>query len=52
LGWLAWVLPAAWSGVGMFALFVIVSAGLAVLYLAWLGYELRYGAPAVWRTAA
>ncbi len=43
LGWAAWLLPAGWSGVGVFLFWVSVSAALAVLYLAWLGYELRYG---------
>ncbi len=52
LGWLAWILPAAWSGLGLLALFAGVSAALAVLYLAWLAYELRYGASAAWQTAA
>ena len=52
VGWVACFLPADWSGLGMFALFMMFSAGLAVLYLAWLGYELRYGAPAARRSAA
>lgn len=46
LGWLAWLLPAGWSGLGLFLFWLMVSAALAVLYLAWLGYELRYGAAA------
>ena len=47
LGWLSWVVPADLGGLGLFALWIIISAGLAVLYLAWLGYELRYGPLAV-----
>lgn len=42
LGWLAWALPNEWIGLGLSAFFVIVTGGLAVLYLAWLGYEIRY----------
>lgn len=52
LGLPAWLLPMDWINVlGGFALFVTVSAGLAVLYLAWLGYELRYGTPALARVS-
>ena len=43
LGWLGWLLPREWIGVGLWASFVVVSGGLAVLYVAWLGYEMRYG---------
>jgi anti-sigma factor RsiW len=46
LGWPAWLLPAGWVDLGVTVFFVTISASLAVLYLAWLGYELRYGAPA------
>jgi hypothetical protein len=52
LGWLAWLVPGNWIGLGVIALSLTVSAGLAVLYLAWLGYEWRYGAAANRRTAA
>jgi anti-sigma factor RsiW len=44
LGWLAWLLPANWGGLGLFLFWVTVSGALALLYMAWLGYELRYGA--------
>ena len=44
LGWLAWVVPSGWSWVGVSFLSLTISAGLAVVYLAWLGYEWRYGA--------
>ena len=47
LGWLTWLVPVNLSGVGLFAFWLIISAGLAVPYLAWLGYELRYGRLAV-----
>jgi anti-sigma factor RsiW len=43
LGWLDWVLPSQWSGLGVFFMFIVTNASLAVTYLAWLGYELRYG---------
>ena len=46
LGWLAWLLPSRWNGLGMILTLLTLSGGLAVLYLAWLGYELRYGVPA------
>ena len=36
LGWLTWLLPASWSGWGLSLFLVILSAWLAVLYLAWL----------------
>ncbi len=42
LGWPAWWLPAPWSNLGLPLFFVLASAGLAVLYLAWLGYLWRY----------
>ena len=51
LGWLTWLVPADWSGLGLFAAWLVISAGLAVLYLAWLGYELRYGRLAVFSQA-
>jgi hypothetical protein len=38
LGWLTWLLPARWSGWGWSLSLVVLSAWLAVLYLAWLGY--------------
>ena len=38
LGWLTWLLPAQWSGWGLSLFLVILTAWLAVLYLAWLGY--------------
>jgi anti-sigma factor RsiW len=40
-GWPAWLLPAQWSDLGAVLFFVVVSAWLAVLYLAWLGYVWR-----------
>jgi anti-sigma factor RsiW len=46
LGWLAWLVPGSWSGLGLIVSLLTLSGGLAVLYLAWLGYELRYGASA------
>jgi hypothetical protein len=46
LGWLAWLLPTNWGGLGLFLFWMTVSAELALLYLAWLAYELRYGASA------
>jgi hypothetical protein len=42
MGWLAWLLPDQWSGLGMATFFVVMSAWLAVLYLVWLGYAWRY----------
>jgi len=42
MGWLTWLLPDQWSGLGLAAFFVVISAWLAVLYLAWLGYVWRY----------
>lgn len=36
-GWLAWLLPAEWSGLGLIVFFMYLSVFLAVLYLAWLG---------------
>jgi len=46
LGWLAWLVPGSFSWLGLVLWWLTLSAGLAVLYLAWLGYELRYGASA------
>jgi hypothetical protein len=43
IGWSVWLLPAEWTGWGLFAVCTLTSVGLAVLYLAWLGYEWRYG---------
>jgi hypothetical protein len=43
LGWPTWLLPANWGGWELLGFWLFVSAELAVLYLAWLGYELRYG---------
>jgi anti-sigma factor RsiW len=43
MGWAGWIVPTQWTGWGMFALFFLVSSALGVLYLAWLGYEWRYG---------
>jgi len=43
LGWPTWLLPANWGGWELLGFWLVVSAELAVLYLAWLGYELRYG---------
>ncbi len=37
LGWIVWLLPVSWSGWGLSLFLVILSAWLAVLYLAWLG---------------
>jgi anti-sigma factor RsiW len=42
MGWLVWLLPDQWSGLGLAAFFVVISAWLMVLYLAWLGYVWRY----------
>ncbi len=44
LGSLAWLVPVSWSGLGIFSFCVTVSGGLGIVYLAWLAYELRYGA--------
>jgi hypothetical protein len=38
LGWFAWLVPTRWSGWGLSLFLVVLSAWLAVLYLAWLGY--------------
>jgi hypothetical protein len=46
LGWLAWLLPTSLSSVGLVLFWLTVTGGLALLYLAWLAYEWRYGAPA------
>ncbi len=48
LGWLAWLVPGNTSWLGLILLSLSLSAGLAVLYLAWLGYELRHGASALY----
>ena len=37
-GWLTWLLPAQWGGWGVSLGLVILSAWLAVLYLAWMGW--------------
>lgn len=42
LGWASWVLPAQLSGLGLVLFYIVISAWLAVLYLAWLGFEWRY----------
>jgi anti-sigma factor RsiW len=42
MGWLAWLLPDQWSGLGLATFFVVMSAWLAALYLVWLGYAWRY----------
>ncbi len=52
LGWLAYSWPTEWFGLGFFAMFVALSAGLALAYLAWLAYEWRYGAAATQRVSA
>ena len=41
IGWLTWLLPGQWSSLGLAMFFVVISAWLAVLYLAWLGYAWR-----------
>ncbi len=41
-GWLAWLPPAEWSGWGLSLFLIALSAWLAVLYLAWLGYAWRH----------
>jgi anti-sigma factor RsiW len=46
LGWLAWLLPAAWTGLGIFMAVAALSASLMIAYMAWLAYEWRYGAKA------
>jgi anti-sigma factor RsiW len=46
LGWLAWLLPGGWGGVGLGLFWLTVSGALALLYLAWLAYEWRYGTAA------
>ena len=43
LGWLAWLVPDGLSGWVLIGVWLIVSAELALLYVAWLGYELRHG---------
>ncbi len=52
LGWLAYSLPTELFGAGFFALFVALSGGLALAYLAWLAYEWRYGVAAALRASA
>jgi anti-sigma factor RsiW len=47
VGWLAWLLPERWVGLGLTGGLVILSAWLAALYLAWLCYAWRYR----WRPA-
>ncbi len=43
LGWLGWLVPADWGGWLLIVFWLLLSIELAVLYLAWLGYELRHG---------
>ena len=43
LGWLGWLVPADWGGWLLIGFWLVLSVELAVLYLAWLGYELRHG---------
>ncbi len=38
LGWIVWLLPAQWSDWGLSLLLIMLSAWLAVFYLAWLAY--------------
>jgi anti-sigma factor RsiW len=45
VGWPALFLPEQWSGWGLALFFVLATAWLAVLYLAWLGYVWRYRRP-------
>lgn len=52
IGWPAWLIPTSWTGLGLYVFFTMMSVWLAVLYLAWLGYELRYGPPATASVAA
>lgn len=52
LGLPAWLLPGSWLDLGVTLVFVTFSACLAVLYVAWLGYELRYGPTALARVSA
>jgi len=52
LGWLAWLVPAGWGGWALLAVWLIASANLALLYLAWLGYEIRHGPFATFARAA
>jgi anti-sigma factor RsiW len=49
MGWITWLLPNEWSGLGLAAFFIVISACLAVLYLAWLGYMWRYRWPSAVR---
>ena len=52
MGWRTWLLPDQWIGLGLAAFFVVISACLAVLYLAWLGYMWRYRWPSAVRVVA
>jgi anti-sigma factor RsiW len=52
LGWLAWLVPGNWSALVVIFWSLTLSGTLAVLYLAWLGFELRYGAPGRYVRAA
>lgn len=47
-GWLAWLLPERWAGLGLAGGLVILTGWLAALYLAWLCYAWRYR----WQPAA
>ena len=38
LGWITWLLPAQWGDWGLSLFLVILSAWLAVMYLAWMGW--------------
>ena len=51
LGWLGWLVPADWSGWLLIGFWLLLSVELAVLYLAWLGYELRHGPRALFGRA-
>jgi len=51
LGLPTWLLPANWGGWELLGFWLIVTAELGVLYVAWLGYELRYGPFAIFERA-
>ena len=42
VGWLAWLLPERWVGLGLAGVLVILTAWLAVLYLVWLCFAWRH----------